>query len=193
MANQLRLVLVLTIICAVAAGVLAMVDNYTAPRIAKQAEERLKASLTESLPGATSFIADSSALEYLKGEQLEEVDGVYRASTLGESFYGYVFTVNSVGYSSTIRLMVGVNVRGVLERVLVLSQAETPGLGTKVTEQEFIEQDAILNAESGRQLAVNKDGGDVQAIAGATISSRAAVRGINQALKAFELLNKRPE
>jgi electron transport complex protein RnfG len=190
-ANQFRLVLVLALICAVAAGVLAMVDNYTAPRIAKQAEERLKASLTESLPGSVAFVADSSALDIIKREQIDGIDEVYRASAAGESFNGYVFTVNSNGYSSTIKLMVGVNVHGGLERVLVLSQAETPGLGTKVAEKDFIAQDKILNAESSQQLAVNKDGGDVQAIAGATISSRAAVRGINQALKAFELLSDR--
>ncbi|HBG15855.1 MAG TPA: hypothetical protein DDW93_03670 [Firmicutes bacterium] len=101
---------------------------------------------------------------------------------------GLVFIADVRGYSSTIRLVIGVSADGQLAGVKVISQAETPGLGVKITERDFLEQPALQRVSSADQLAVVKDGGNVQAVTGATISSRAVVRGVNQALAAAHLL-----
>lgn len=188
MPKELRLVLVLTLICAVAAGVLSMVDGFTQPRIAARAEEALKQALSFSLPGTERFEPDRSALDAVKGIT-PGVTEIYRGFN-GQELTGFVFVVGAAGYSSTIQQMVGINFNGEVQRVIVLSQAETPGLGTKVAEAEFIDQPAIRQGKAGQPLAVDRDGGNVQAATGATISSRAAVRGINQALEAFGMISR---
>lgn len=188
MANQMRLVLVLTLICVVAAGILAWVDSYTAPRIAAGAEETLKQSLTQSLPGTNRFEPDASILKEIQAK-FPNITAVYRGFS-NEQIQGFVILLGSQGYSSTLQMMVGIKSSGDLERVIVLSQTETPGLGTNVVEPEFIDQPAIRNAKAGTKLDVTKDGGDVQALTGATITSRAALKGINQAMEAFKLIKQ---
>lgn len=187
MANQIKLVLVLTLICAIAAGILSYVDSFTAPIITKRAEETLQQSLSQSLPGADRFEIDTKALASIK-TKTPNITDVYRGFS-GNTPHGMVLLIGSPGYSSTLRMMVGINGSGELERAIVLSQSETPGLGTKVVETTFIDQEAIREAKIGEPLTVSKDGGSVQAITGATITSRAAVRGINEAMEAYKILN----
>ena len=185
--EELRLVIVLTIICVVAGGILAWVNSVTEPRIQAQAELAKKKALQESLPAASEFRSEQLLLE-----QVHQAGN----TNLSELFIGYhetekrglVFIADVRGYSSTIRLVIGVSADGQLAGVKVISQAETPGLGVKITERDFLEQPALQRVSSADQLAVVKDGGNVQAVTGATISSRAVVRGVNQALAAAHLL-----
>ena len=78
--------------------------------------------------------------------------------------------------------MVGVDTNGAGTGAAVTESAETPNLGSKVGEPAFIEQ---FVGKSGA-LAVDKDGGEIAAVAGATISSRAFTDGINKALEIYE-------
>ena len=80
--------------------------------------------------------------------------------------------------------MVGVDPNGVITGVEVISHSETPGLGSKITEPQF------LGLFPGRSLsnthwAVKKDGGDIDQITGATISPRAVVAAIYTGLEDF--------
>ncbi len=184
--KELRLVVVLSVISILAGGVLAWVSSLTDPRIQAQAELKKKAALQEVLPDAFAFQPDEVLLE--------------KAHTAGyrdlvESYLGYqdtnqvglVFVADVKGYSSTVRLSIGVSMDGRLSGIKVISQAETPGLGAKITESDFLEQPAFREATINDQLAVQKDRGRVDAVTGATISSRAVVRGVNQALAAAKL------
>lgn len=185
-------VVVLVVICSVAAGTLAWVNGLTAPRIEEAKARALQAALGECLVSATDFVEDQGALARVKAEldgakNAPAIDKVYRGTAQGQD-QGYVFTVNTSGYASVITLMVGINADGQMEKVKVLSQAETPGLGTKIKDEQFIGQSAFRSVRTGVNLAVTKDGGQVQAIAGATVSSRAVVRAINQALTAANVL-----
>lgn len=177
-----RLALVLMLISGLASGALALVDSFTGPRIKAAKEAALQQALTEALPGADKFIPDPAFL----GEMLEKdasfamVKAFYRAVAKDGGPVGVVITVAPRGYSSEIEAMVGVARNGEVQAVRILGQNETPGLGTGVTEEEFLRN--FAGARSGQTLAVDKDGGTVTAVAGATISSRATARGVNVAL-----------
>lgn len=181
--EQRRLVWILTIICAVAGGVLALLNGVTEPKIAKQTEETVKHALHEVLPAATRFQEDSAMLEEA-GIGGEEITDFFLGYDQNETPIGMVMIVESRGYSSTIKLLVGIGAEGLVSGVKVLSQSETPGLGNKIVEDSFLLQPALQDASIRQELAVTKDGGEVQAVTGATVSSRAVVRGVNKALSA---------
>ena len=158
-----------------------MVDSFTAPRIAKAKAEALRRALAEALPGAAAFKEDRAVLSAAKKEpEFKIVTAVYRATAADGSPYGLVVAVTPRGYGGPIELMVGIRQDGRVAAVRVLGQSETPGLGTKVTERGFLDQ--FRGAKTGERLAVNKDGGRINAVAGATISSRAVTQGVNVAL-----------
>jgi Na+-translocating ferredoxin:NAD+ oxidoreductase subunit G len=98
---------------------------------------------------------------------------------------GYaVRTYSDKGYSGKVILMVGFKTDGTIYNISVLDQKETPGLGTKMTEPKFREQFNGKNPESFT-LKVKKDGGQVDAISAATISSRAFCDAVSKANKTF--------
>ena len=116
---------------------------------------------------------------------------VYTATSEGERVGYAVETMSKQGFGGEIRLMVGFAPTGEIINVSVLKQTETPGLGTKMAD----EGNPLLGSIRGQQpdqkklvngkLAVTKDGGDVDALTAATISSRAYVDAINRAWMAF--------
>ncbi|HHT49185.1 MAG TPA: RnfABCDGE type electron transport complex subunit G [Firmicutes bacterium] len=177
MAKELRLVLVLTVICVVSAAVLGLVNALTAPAIKAQNEMAQQKALQEALPAASQFRAETS----FQAEESTGVVGVYRGYQ-GSQLEGLVFIVEQRGYADVIRLAVGVTKDGNLAGLTVISQAETPGLGAKITGEKFRAQKAFRDATNQDQLAVTKDKGQVEAITSATVSSRAVVRGVNAAL-----------
>ncbi len=94
----------------------------------------------------------------------------------------------NTGFGGRIEIIAGFNVDGAIKNFKVISSNETPGLGSKVDEIKFKEQ---LNGFNPRRqiLKVRQDGGDVDAVTAATISSRAVLRAINQAFDAFSNFN----
>lgn len=111
---------------------------------------------------------------------------VYTA-TQGDQVVGYaVKSMTKNGFGGAITMMVGFDTEGTILNVNVLSQAETPGLGTKMAEPENV----LLKSVQGKNpsqmnLSVKKDGGDVDALTAATISSRAYVDAVARAFNAF--------
>ncbi len=183
MRNQfIRLAVVLMSISGLAAAALALVDSFTAPRIATAKQAALQDALSQALPGAARFDEDAGFLA-----QAQAADRSYAAATAFYRAYGpeggpagIVAAVAPAGYGGPIAAMIGVGSDGEVKAVRVLGQTETPGLGTKVTREEFLK--AYSGARTGETLAVDKDGGRIAAVAGATISSRAVTRAVNIAL-----------
>ena len=111
---------------------------------------------------------------------------VYRARLQGKPVALVIAAVAPDGYSGTIRLLVGINVDGSLSGVRVVSHRETPGLGDAIEEER---SDWILGF-TGKSLqdpplqkwAVKKDGGAFDQLTGATITPRAVVKAVRQAL-----------
>ena len=109
----------------------------------------------------------------------------YWAFTADNQLIGAAIKTSQEGFSSKIELMVGILANGKINKVSVLKQQETPGLGANMTDNEFIGQFDSKNPATFK-LKVKKDGGDVDAITSATISSRAVSKAIQRAVKGFE-------
>jgi electron transport complex protein RnfG len=116
------------------------------------------------------------------GDSLE----VYPAKKDGELVGLAVKTFSKKGFSGQIGLMAGFKPDGTIVNITVLEQKETPGLGTKMAEPAFKDQ-FIGKNPAGFKLKVKKDGGNVDAITAATISSRAFCDAI---LKAHNTIMK---
>ena len=185
--HEWRLILVLTAICVVSGGVLGWVNALTAPVIEAQKELAKQRALQEALPAATAFAEDPALLNELESSGLTGIVEVYRAYH-DEEEMGFVFTVDQPGYAGPIRMVIGITPTGNLSGLTVISHTETPGLGAKITDTQFLAQPAFREAKIGTVLAVTKDKGKVDAIASATISSRAVVHGVNAALSAAQSL-----
>ncbi|MCK9562202.1 MAG: RnfABCDGE type electron transport complex subunit G [Bacteroidales bacterium] len=95
-----------------------------------------------------------------------------------------VTSFSTAGYSGDVRLMIGFFPDGTIHKISVLEQKETPGLGTKMTEPKFLHQFYGKNPES-YTLNVKKNGGDVDAITAATISSVAFCDAVHLAYNVF--------
>jgi electron transport complex protein RnfG len=89
------------------------------------------------------------------------------------------------GFSGLIKLMVGFNTDGSINSIAVLEQKETPGLGTKIKDEKFIRQFKGKHP-STFNLKVKKDQGDVDALTGATITTRAFGEATQMAYDIFE-------
>ena len=91
---------------------------------------------------------------------------------------GYVVRVSPNGFGGAIDMMVGISADGTVTGVAIVSQSETASLGANCTREDFRAQ---FTGRSGT-LAVSKDGGEIDALTGATVTSRAVTQGVNTAL-----------
>ncbi len=111
-----------------------------------------------------------------------DLEGVAAAYQAGDQ--GYVIEVTPSGFGGTIDMVVGVKTDGTVAGVEIISMSETSGLGANASKESFRSQ---FVGKSG-DLAVTKDGGDIDALTGATITSRAVTQGVNTALQAATAL-----
>jgi len=173
MKEILRLCFVLTVLCAVSAGVLAFVSGKTAEPIAKAALQEKIDALRTVLPSFDNDpINDMVRIETPEGETFN----VYRGKKEGR-IVGVAFEVVSPdGYAGDIEFMVGINVDGVIQGIKILRYLETPGLGSKIAGEDFTKQYLGRSLADPANWAVTKDGGTFVPITGATISSRAVTK-----------------
>ena len=164
----LRLALTLLIITAVVAAVLAGVNSITKPAIDKLTAEKTQKAIELVLPGGGESV-DFPATDL--------VSKVYASDT------GYAIEVTPGGFDNTITMMVGVDNEGKVLGISVVSHTETAGLGAVAAEKTSKGEDFRSQfVGTFGSVAVTKDGGEVNAITGATITSRAICAGVNAAL-----------
>ena len=186
MRDSLRLIFILALISAVAGGALALVNSFTEPKIQAYQAQAEAVAYQGALSEANSFTSLPELVEKVKSNPATSNIEEIKAGLKNGSRVGWVCKVSVTGFSSKIAMLVGITNAGEIGETIILEQTETPGLGSKITDPEFISQSAIKNALPGEGLRVNKDNGSVQAVAGATISSRAVVQGINQVLQFYQ-------
>ena len=121
------------------------------------------------------------------GYGMQNIDEVMLAKgTEGEAI-GYAFTITTAeGYGGDIQVTVGITADGTVSGVSFLSISETAGLGMKATEASFYEQYVGVQTD---QFYVSKDGGEgepIDALSGATITTRAVTGAVNAALAYFQ-------
>ena len=171
----------LFVICIVSGGVLGVVYNATKEPIAA-AETAKKTEAIKNVLPEFNELKETMVMSVLEDTEIP----FYLAYDADNNFIGAaVETFTNKGFSGNISLMVGILADGTLKNISVLQHAETPGLGSKMTEPTFKDQFNGKKADSFN-FKVKKDGGDVDAITAATISSRAFCDAVNRALLTFE-------
>ncbi len=175
----LKLGVTLFLITAVVAAALALVNQVTEPRIAAIKEQKTQEAINAVLPGGGQEVP---AGQY--NNQGGLVTALYASDT------GYAVEVCPAGFGGTITLMVGISSEGKLLGIQVVSHTETAGLGDVAAAstpagEAFRGQFVGLSGE----LAVAKDGGAIDQITGATVTSRAVTKGINAALACVAALS----
>jgi len=109
---------------------------------------------------------------------------VYPAKMGDANVGSAVRTFSSKGYGGDVWLMVGFLPDGTINKISVLEHKETPGLGSKMNEDKFKNQ-FFGKSPANFKLKVKKDGGDVDALSGATITSRAFSQAVQQAYDSY--------
>lgn len=166
--------IILGAICLTATLVLALTYHVTKPKIEKQMRLEEEEALNAILPKADSFVE-------------KKVDGIeYFEAMKGNSLVGYCVRVTGNGYGGFIRMVVGVNLNGVIEGLEIIENQETPGLGAKIDEPKpgekrswFLRQ---FEGKPAKSVEVKKN---IDAITGATISSSAVTDAVRKGVTEF--------
>jgi electron transport complex protein RnfG len=166
----LNMTITLFIITLVAGLSLGYVNDLTLEPKAKAKLERKVNALKQVLPEFNNNLVDEVTL--IKSDKAKDNVEVYTAKN-NDNYVGTAVVGSSEkGYSGLVKIMVGFNPDGSIQNIVVLEQKETPGLGTKMKETKFLDQFKGKNP-SQFNLKPKKDGGHVDALTGATISTRA--------------------
>ena len=181
-----NMVLCLLAICLVCSGLLAGVYALTAEPIAAAAAAKNEAAIKEVLPAEAVTIEEERTVEFEGASYAYNLAYDQQGNTVG-----CAINVSPVGFGGPIVIKVGFDANGVICNTKVLSQAETPGLGAKCVEPAFSEQFKGFDPAQ-KNLAVKKDGGDVDAITASTITSRAYTDGLALAAKVFQAIGQTP-
>ena len=166
----------ITLVVALALGA---VNAVTVDKIAQINQQKIEDSLEAVMPGA-----ESEAIEVAEGTTVTtetknatsvEILSAYKMTKDGADA-GYCVEVGPTGFGGVVDTMVGIDADGNITGISVISASqETPGLGANSTKPEFQEQFAGL---AGTEVAVEKDGGSIVALTGATITSRCISEGV---------------
>lgn len=174
-----NMVLSLVSISVVAAVALAGVFLLTSANIENQKAQKQQKAIMDVLPqkGEGAQIAEPETV----GDVV-----IYRATKDGEEI-GAAVQVSEMGFGGAQKLMVGFDAEGKIVDYAVLEHQETPGLGDKIVFwfKDTKKQGQNILGREAKNLTVSKDGGEVDAITAATISSRAFLRAINKAYAAY--------
>jgi Na+-translocating ferredoxin:NAD+ oxidoreductase subunit G len=166
-----RMIASLAVVGAVAGATLVLVYSYAMPRIKKNVSEETQKEIRNIFPEAGSI------------DRTGEKD-VYRVTGKGGLPAGYAFVAEGNGYQGVIKLIVGVDTAmKAMKGMAVLESQETPGLGAEIASSPFLDQFKGLSLTHAIEYVKNKKPGqpyEIEAITGATISSRAVVNILNK-------------
>ena len=176
--NMVAVLLTVTLIASAGVGAVNMI---TADAIAEANAAATTAAVANVLPEFDK--TDISE------QTIDDMTIVVYTATKGSETVGYaVESMTKNGFGGAIRLMVGFGADGKILNVNVLQQAETPGLGTKMTEEGNVLLGSIQNKNSWEvDFKVKKDGGELDALTAATISSRAYYEAVARAYEAYKV------
>ena len=166
----LRLAVILFAFAAVVAILLGLVNRLTCDRIEAFAAEKTASAMEAVLPAAHyEPVANGSA------EKVDLVKEIYAADDKG-----WVVMVTPSGFGGELKLAVGVDKAGSVTGVSIIQMSETSGLGANANRESFRSQ---YVGKSG-SVALRKQGGEIDALTGATVTSTAVTKGVNAALAA---------
>ena len=176
--ESVKMIVTLVVIAVVVAAALAGINMLTKDKIEKNDEDKLQQSLQEVLPADTYEVLKST-------DQFT----VYKAVKENEEV-GYCVQYIGSGYGGDINMLIGMDLDYKVTKITILSHGETPGLGANATKDEFKKQ---FEGKQAGILEVNKNTAsetEIKAISGATITSEAVTKAVNEAKKCVEEATK---
>ena len=178
----INMVVSLFAITIIAGFSLGFVNELTVGPIEKGKIERKVNALKQVLPEFDNNPVEE--IQLVKSEFAKDSVEVYPAFKNNEFVGAAIIGSTEKGFSGLIKIMVGFTPDGIIKNIEVLEQKETPGLGTKMKDEKYLAQYREKNP-SDFNLKVTKDGGEVDALTGATITSRAFGEAVQMAYDEF--------
>jgi Na+-translocating ferredoxin:NAD+ oxidoreductase subunit G len=179
--ENIKLGLILLIFSAIAGLFLGGSYEITKEPIARQAIVEKNEAMKEILPNTDNF--EKMDVKITEGSIIKEVDKGLK----GSEITGYAIKVAPKGFGGLIDMMVGISGDGKIVGIKILSHSETPGLGANAPNPKFSGQ--FKNKASTPALEVVKSAASknnqIEAITGATITSKAVTNGVNEAAKFY--------
>ncbi len=169
-----RYALILMIICLVSASILVATYKLTHPVFLELLEQEEKGALEEILPEAIDF----------KEKQYNESSYFLGRDSKGKTI-GYIIRAEASGYSSIIKMLVGIDKQGTIIGIKILSQQETPGLGARVTEVRTQDKEPWFTHQFKGKNYKDLNLDNIESITAATITSTAVVEGLEKEIVKF--------
>ena len=178
----IKLTVTLFVTCVIVAGLLGLVNSVTEGPIAEKNKTKTAAAIQEVLPemeGSPAVVELTDEMTAAASGAGATITEAYEAQA-GGSVIGYALKIVASGSQGNIEMMVGVDAEGAVTGVSIVKNSETSGIGSKVMSNEngVLDQFIGKSAADGT-LSVGKN---VDAISGATVSSRGVTTGVNAAL-----------
>ena len=180
----LNMTVIMTAVAIISAAAVTYVYQLTLPAVT----ENLKKAEVEAISDIfgdefdNNPIAEKTAVPMKKG--IKELN-IYPLRKQGMIYAIAVKSYTNKGFGGELEIMTGFYINGTMAGYKVLNHKETPGLGSKIMENEFMSQFIGLKIEGGK-LKLRKDGGQIDGITSATISSKALLDAVNNAKKAYD-------
>jgi len=152
-------IIFITIVALISVALVTATDSITRDKIEEQEEQQIQSMLKEMFPSMSEYTFE---------------DDIYAIHSDGAGI-GYAFLAMGKGYGGDIKILVGLEDETTIKGITIISQEETPGLGGRIAESSFAGKFAGLNIGD---VALRQDGGQIDAITGATISSGAVVDAV---------------
>ncbi len=174
---------VMICICFIVTLALSSANLLTADKIASLSKEK-QATEMKKVIEAEEYIEASLSVD---GKEIH-----YHTAKNGKNILGYIFITSAKGYGGDISVMTAVNLDGTVKTVSILDASnETPGLGQNVTRDSFYSQ----FAQRSENVSVVKNGAslennEINACTGATISSKAVTKAVNEAIEYSKQISK---
>lgn len=176
--NVLLPAAILTAICIVISGLLALTNDITHEKIAEEARKESIAAMS------LIYGEDGTGFQDLTATDSEGNEFSYSKVILDGETLGYIFTTTKNGYGGEVKVMTGINADGSIKSIQILSVAdETPGLGQNAKSEDFTKQ------FTGKQNEISKEkNAEIKAITGATITTNAVIDDVNRARELFNIV-----
>ena len=166
-------VIFITLVVFVSVALVSGTDSITKDKIAYQIDQKIQGMLVETFSDMNEYTFT------------DDIYTIYSDDTL----VGYAFLATGKGYGGDIDILVGLEDEQTLKGITIVTQSETPGLGSKIIESSFVSEFVGVNIDD---IFLKKDGGQIDAITGASISSEAVVDVVrNTAMEKVKSLKER--
>ncbi len=184
--SLLNMIVVLTLVSVITGGLLAAVNSVTEGPIQEQKDKALADGI-KAVMGAEDIkvTADDKVNSSVDGKDREYI--IHRVANASGEPIGVAVESASQGFSGDVKILVGLDKEGTIKGYTILEHAETPGLGARAVDwfQKDQKGDIIGQQPSKGKLTVSKDGGQIDAITAATITSRAFLKAVNNAYEVY--------